>query len=507
MSWNPFSLMANSAMRRQCAMVVFLALLPLPSPPLRAASSSEIEKGRQIYLRGVGTSEITAVLGNGGGIVQASVVPCAGCHGLTGSGRTEAGVTSADIRWLTLSRPTPPGDSTLRKRPAYTRTSLLRAIALGVDSAGTPLASTMPRYHLSSADAANLLAWLENLSSRLDPGVDENSINVGVIIPPAALLDRAVTMAALDAVAAYVEEANRTGFYGRRLRLSYFELPADPGAIRSELGEWLRANRIFVTVSSFLAGLDLQVTSALAESGVPMVGAISPNPLIDGLPYAGVFYLDGGLAAQAHALVEEALRRFPDKRRLAVLTDKTGRRDELPAAIAERASSAGWETVIVRSDDPCPQVDADAVLVLRPGLDLDQLSANLHSVGKAHLLMVPAVLLTAPLQPGHSAGKVAIWSAYPFLPSDYNPDASAKYRRLASSNHLKTAHQAAQFAAIAGLEILMEALRRTGRDLSREGLIESLESFSRFETGWTPPISFGPNRRAGIENIHIIEME
>ena len=46
-------------------------------------------------------------------------------------------------------------------------------------------------------------------------------------------------------------------------------------------------------------------------------------------------------------------------------------------------------------------------------------------------------------------------------------------------------------------EVLVEGLRRTGRDLTREGLVEAMETFDRW-TGWTgPPLSYGPNNRGG----------
>ncbi|HKU76411.1 MAG TPA: hypothetical protein VJR02_21045, partial [Pyrinomonadaceae bacterium] len=48
---------------------------------------------------------------------------------------------------------------------------------------------------------------------------------------------------------------------------------------------------------------------------------------------------------------------------------------------------------------------------------------------------------------------------------------------------------------------------RAGRDLSREKLINSLDSLYEYETGVTPRLTFGPNRRVGAAGAHIITFD
>ena len=54
---------------------------------------------------------------------------------------------------------------------------------------------------------------------------------------------------------------------------------------------------------------------------------------------------------------------------------------------------------------------------------------------------------------------------------------------------------------------LVEALKRTGRDLSREAFVATLEHLSNFDSGFAPPLSYGPNQRAGSTTIQIISMQ
>jgi hypothetical protein len=68
-------------------------------------------------------------------------------------------------------------------------------------------------------------------------------------------------------------------------------------------------------------------------------------------------------------------------------------------------------------------------------------------------------------------------------------------------------HAAAQEAALAAADVLIEALKRAGRDLSREGLVDQLESLNGFATGSAPAITFGPARRLGARGAYVVRVE
>ena len=55
--------------------------------------------------------------------------------------------------------------------------------------------------------------------------------------------------------------------------------------------------------------------------------------------------------------------------------------------------------------------------------------------------------------------------------------------------------------------MLIEALKRAGRDLSREGLVDQLESFRGFATAYAPPLTFGPARRLGAWGAYVVRVE
>ena len=64
-----------------------------------------------------------------------------------------------------------------------------------------------------------------------------------------------------------------------------------------------------------------------------------------------------------------------------------------------------------------------------------------------------------------------------------------------------------QISALVAAKILVEGLKRTGKDLSREKFIRSLEKLYEFQTGLTPRITYGPNRRIGALGSHIVTID
>ena len=68
-------------------------------------------------------------------------------------------------------------------------------------------------------------------------------------------------------------------------------------------------------------------------------------------------------------------------------------------------------------------------------------------------------------------------------------------------------HLQGQIAAFAAAKLLVEGLRGAGRDLSRLALVDALEALYAYQTGLTPPLSYGPNRRIGARGAHVVAVD
>ena len=103
--------------------------------------------------------------------------------------------------------------------------------------------------------------------------------------------------------------------------------------------------------------------------------------------------------------------------------------------------------------------------------------------------------------------KDKIFIAFPTLPADITREGVDEFRALHEKYKFAPRHTASQLAAFAAAKVFVEGLTRAGKDLSREKLITTLEGFYEYDTGATPPISFGPNRRVGAAGAHVLPLE
>src|SRR6185503_1010343 len=127
-----------------------------------------------------------------------------------------------------------------------------------------------PRYKLSAADMADLIAYLKRLDSDLDPGLTDNRITVGLLLPSqGALAD--VGAAVKDVFTSYFEELNnRGGIFNRKIELRFADV--------ASAGSFARDEQIFAFVGGLSAGADDQLASLAREEEIPFIGPATLLP-------------------------------------------------------------------------------------------------------------------------------------------------------------------------------------------------------------------------------------
>jgi hypothetical protein len=118
-------------------------------------------------------------------------------------------------------------------------------------------------------------------------------------------------------------------------------------------------------------------------------------------------------------------------------------------------------------------------------------------------LLLPGALAADVLS--HEA-PMQTWLAFTAGPPDLTEDAIAEYRELAARYDLPREDQPAQRQALAAAKIIVEALRRAGRDVTRDGLVNAMESLQDCHTGLIPPVSYSATRRIGTDGIWIVPL-
>ncbi|HJZ74254.1 MAG TPA: c-type cytochrome [Vicinamibacterales bacterium] len=137
-------------------------------------------------------------------------------------------------------------------------------------------------------------------------------------------------------------------------------------------------------------------------------------------------------------------------------------------------------------------VRADEVAAARAVLVLD--ARGMPPPG--HVALVPSAIAGDALS--HAQGDAYV--AVRILPEDVDHEAASRYQ-------LAGDHLVDQWSALAVARLAERALARAGRALTREAFVQALESEHETPTGFSPPVTFDPNRHHGIGTVRILRFE
>jgi ABC-type branched-subunit amino acid transport system substrate-binding protein len=487
---------------------------------LRALTPQE-KRGKAFYLRSESSTgeEITAFIGEVD--VPASTVPCGGCHGARGAGKAEGGVTAGNLTWSNLIKSYGHTHEGGRKHAAFSESSFIRALTAGTDPAGNKMSVAMPTYRLPQQDMADLIAYLKRIETDRDPGLSETSLVLGTVLPdkgPLADMGQAMR----EVLQSYFDEVNSNGgVYNRKIELRVAAVAGDAASTVANTKRLIEDDQVFAIASSLTAGADAGLAELSQEAGVPLVGPSTLLPARNLPLNRHVFYLMSGLNEQARALANFAAKRMdPQKSRVAILCPDAVLNRQIADSVEDQGKKNGWirvSRIYYQRERPNPaqlavelkQQGVDTVFFLGPGGEASALfkaaegakwRPSIYALGT---LAGITITESVPLQM-----KDKVFLAFPTVPTDVSAAGAAEYNALLKKYNLKpSAHDAARFSAFAAAKILVEALKLAGKDLSREGLMTALEGLYEFDTGLTPKISFGPNRRIGALGAYIVTID
>lgn len=493
----------------------------LLSPQRSAAQLSPQEAaGKRIYTQGVGDSPspIQAVLGGGGSRIPGSLMPCSSCHGPDGQGRPEGGVTPSNITWDVLARSLTSGERLARQRPAYDLTSLRHAITEGVDPAGHKLGLSMPRFVMSQNDLANLMAYLRLLGKEADPGLENNSVRIGTVIPEDGTMAKlGSSFAAL--LKAYFDDMNRQGgIYGRNIEFSILRAKGTPSQVATLAGDFVSQKRIFALVGVLPPTAEQEVDIALQQAGVPVITPFaSVSDGDESSNKSEVFHLLSGLSQQTRVLVRFAREQFEANTASVAVVFPQGDQTLADSVVQECHAQAFASVVPVKYSnlpaeaggiiDSLHKASVDGILFLGDGTELRELLLAAKKVDWTPAIFQPGALAGGNVfnVPQEFNGKV--YFSFPSLPSDIAADSRNEYEALVRGHGLNITQPLLSASALATAKVLTEALRQTGRQLSRQKLVATLSTIYNFETGFTPPVTFGTARRIGALGSYVMKLD
>jgi ABC-type branched-subunit amino acid transport system substrate-binding protein len=491
------------------------------APSRQNTLTPQERRGKQIYLRGTSSSgrEILAYIGEASLEAPGSAMACANCHGLNGEGKPEGGVIPSNLVWEALTKPygvTHPGG---RTHPPYTERALELAITRGLDPAGNRLLNVMPRYQMSGEDMADLVAYLKRLGKDVDPGVSDDRIVVGTVLSTRNDL-AGVGQAVRAVTAAYFDEVNsQGGIYSRKLELKFVGTADTSAATSENVRRFIQDEKVFAMTGAFTAGADAELAALMDDLGVPLVGPLTLYPQVGHPLNRNVFYLLSGMDGLARALVNFAVEKSPEaKTGVALVYPNGGHSADVSEAIkdqCQKKSCGALETFAYQSG----RFDASAcavklsragrgvVFFLGTGEEALALMKEADRLRWSPLLYLPGAAVGEGVFDAPPSFDRKIFLSFPTSPADQSAEGLGEFRALAAKYSLPAAHQSAQLSAYSAAKILVEGLKRAGRDLSREKLIETLEGLNQYATGLSPAVTYGPNRRVGATGAYVLTVD
>jgi hypothetical protein len=325
------------SLRRLIFSLSLLAFLGIQTDITLAVSLSDQElRGQQIYRKGTAMEgNIYAYYNQIKKQINARFLPCVNCHGLEGHGKSEGGIESPDITWGELMKPYGHKHSLGRNHSAFDAESLKAAITKGVDPAGNPLDSAMPRYRMSKENLDALISYLKILGTDLNPGLTESTIKVGLLLSSS-------TSPLYFFLQAYIQELNEHGgIYGRKIELVFEEVHKDPHQYTKSVRRLIQEEEVFALFGVSLAEADGKVPALLKQEEMILITPLVIEERSELKTTSQRFSLFPGLIQQAQALTIFAGDKMKAVQSAVILPPDGGLSNQIWSAIHKQAEKQG----------------------------------------------------------------------------------------------------------------------------------------------------------------------
>jgi len=526
--------MTRTGRRRAGAAALALAAL-LAAP---AVAGGDAALGKRLYWEGIG-ADGEPIRGRTVGDVSVTgrQFSCVNCHRPSGFGTSEGGNYVPPITGPILFAKQEPNRNRMfkefyqesqptrfwtrvrqpRMRPAYDEAGLARALREGVDPGGHALAPIMPRYALSTADIANLTAFLKGLSVAIDPGVERDTIHFATVIGPEA--DPAERKAMRETMDVFVRWMNkdtegdtsrpnfspnyRSNFLDayRYWKLHVWELEGAPETWPAQLAERYRARPVFAMVSGLVNGPWAPIADFCDAERLPCILPNSDLPRLGNARYGYSIHFNRGLTLEAQALALHLADAGTPPARI-LQRHAPGPRGRVPAdafaaAMARLMPGVAVETRALPDREMAADAQPGDVLVLWPQDPAAAVEALAADGSRADLIALPSTAMAQAQASLPAALQARTRITWPYeRPGAYHPR-QFRVRAWMHTRRLAVTHPRLQLQTYYALTLLQFGLQHAITDFYRDYVIEIIEHEAENELnpGTHPELALGPGQR------------
>ncbi len=358
-------------------------------------------------------------------------------------------------------------------------------------------------------------------STRQARGVTDTQVLLGMCAPFSGI-SKELGREMQRGIRCCLDEVNEAGgVHGRRIELATRDDKYEPAEARLAAIDLLQEKRVFALIGNVGTPTTIEVLKVTVPDKTILFGALTgAGALRNDPPDRYVFNLRASYAEETAAMVRHFLGPLgipPDA--IAVFAQKDGYGDsgydgvekqlriagfhEKPFRVSYERNTEDVEAAVQGILDRRARVKAIAMVgTYRPVakfvrlLKDAKLEATLASVSFVGSLALSEELMS--MGPGYAEG-VIVTQVVPHFESDL-PAAKA-YREAMRERFSSDAPGFVGFEGYLAASLFVEALRRTGRELETESLVDALEGIQSYDAGIGARLSFGPSDHQALHRV------
>jgi branched-chain amino acid transport system substrate-binding protein len=332
-----------------------------------------------------------------------------------------------------------------------------------------------------------------NAAAQQSPGVTADKIRIGsfgALTGPGYLYGKLV----MNGVEAVFDEANAAGgINGRKLELVREDDRCDPASAIGAVKKLIHQDQVFALIGGGCSNATFAARDEIENSKVPFLVFASVHDGITTPPAANIFSTATTSSIESYAQVEFALKQGAKRIAIVSMRDSWGRARYEPLLAAFKAKGltpVADEEVSPEANDATAQVlrlkaaNADAVIMElypKPGAvflrDAAKLAFKPLTIGQTGIAD-PAAFEEQVGIPGGTANFYTI-SMVRYTPEDA---AVEKWRKAIEGKFPGDRLSVFNLFGVGSAQVLVEALKKAGPDLTREKLIAAFASIKDFKT-------------------------
>jgi ABC-type branched-subunit amino acid transport system substrate-binding protein len=276
----------------------------------------------------------------------------------------------------------------------------------------------------------------------------------------------------------------------------------------------LKAQQVFAMSAAMLVNTEKEIVPLFSKYETPLVGPISLFPQT-GFPLTRqIFYVSPGMDDLSRALIRFIAQKPEFKSsNWAVISHRSDLTADIIEAIKKKLSTSS-PVVVEYSMGGFDAADAikrsrhaEIVFFLGPAPDALSFMLEAEKLNWFPTVLAPGGTIGSGVFEAPKGFDRRVFFSVPSAPEHQTVEGMKEYQALVAKYKLPPYFRVTQAYAIVAAKILIEGLKRVGKDVSRERLIQEIEKLHEYPTGLMPAVTYGPNRRRGATGAHIVTVD